>query len=165
MKKTGTRKEVWYKKASETIGGLTKKDLFLKNGKIKSIKASNASRKRIKKRLMERKGKPLSKNNSLSLKGDLKLNNKHVNKYKVNELKETKNKMSLEETEKLIEEAEKLKEGLKEDCIRLSNKASLLVERNERKTRESTRLLKLSNKKIDEMKKISLYIKKLKNQI
>ena len=48
MKKTfGTRKEVFNGLALKTTGGLTKKDLFFKNGRIKSIKASKRATERM----------------------------------------------------------------------------------------------------------------------
>jgi len=44
MKKVGNRAEVWDHIAEHTSGGLRKSDLALRNGKIVSIKASNASK-------------------------------------------------------------------------------------------------------------------------
>jgi|SaaInlStandDraft_1057018.scaffolds.fasta_scaffold01301_14 hypothetical protein len=158
MKEIGSRREVWNKKAKRTVGGLERKHFFIKEGKVKSIKASNSSRIRIKKRLMERKGKPLSKksaNNSLSLKNDSKVKNEP----------RLKNKPFSKKKSLSLENALKLKEKLKKECIQLSNKAVLLTEMNERKTKESRKYLRLSNIKIDKMKKISIYIKNLKKQI
>ena len=48
MNKTfGTRKEVFNGLALKTTGGLFKKDLFMKNGRIKSIKASKKATERM----------------------------------------------------------------------------------------------------------------------
>lgn len=167
MKEIGSRREVWNKKAKRTVGGLERKHFFIKEGKVKSIKASNASRIRIKKRLMERKGKPLSKNNSLSLKNDFKVKNdsKVKNESKLKNDLRLKNKPFSKKKSLSLEKALKLKEKLKKECIQLSNKAVLLTEMNERKTKESRKYLRLSNIKIDKMKKISIYIKNLKKQI
>ena len=155
MKEIGSRREVWNKKAKRTVGGLERKHFFIKEGKIKSIKASNASRIRIKKRLMERKGKPLSKNNSLSLKNDSKVKNESKLK---NDLR-LKNKPFSKNNSLSLEDALKLKEKLKKECIQLSNKAVLLTEMNERKTKESRKYLRLSNIKIDKMKKYQYILK------
>ena len=41
----GTRAQVWHGTADRTSGGLTKTDLFMKNGRIKSKRASRSSKK------------------------------------------------------------------------------------------------------------------------
>ena len=41
----GTRAQVWHDTADRTSGGLTKSDLFMKNGRIKSKRASRSSKK------------------------------------------------------------------------------------------------------------------------
>jgi hypothetical protein len=41
----GTRAQVWHDTADKTSGGLTKSDLFMKNGRIKSKRASRSSKK------------------------------------------------------------------------------------------------------------------------
>ncbi len=45
MKTFGTRAQVWHKTALKTKGGLTRKDLFKKKGRIKSKKASKKAKK------------------------------------------------------------------------------------------------------------------------
>tara|TARA_B100001115_G_C15513489_1_gene243373 strand:+ start:91 stop:363 length:273 start_codon:yes stop_codon:yes gene_type:complete len=45
MKTNGSRREVWNGNAKKTSGGLTKKDLFKKNGRIKSRRASKKAKK------------------------------------------------------------------------------------------------------------------------
>ena len=45
MKKRGSRSEVWNSKAQKTAGGLTKADLFERNGKIISKKCSELAKK------------------------------------------------------------------------------------------------------------------------
>ena len=57
MKEIGSRREVWNKKGKDSRWFRKEKHFFIKEGKIKSIKGSNASRIKIKKRLMEKKGK------------------------------------------------------------------------------------------------------------
>lgn len=42
--KIGSRAQVWHKTAEKTKGGLTRKDLFMKNGRIKSKKASRKAK-------------------------------------------------------------------------------------------------------------------------
>ena len=44
MKTTGSRAEVWHGNAKKTRGGLTRKDLFMKNGRIKSKRASKRAK-------------------------------------------------------------------------------------------------------------------------
>lgn len=46
MKTYGSRAEVWHGKAKKTRGKLTKKNLFKKNGRIKSKRASIKAKKR-----------------------------------------------------------------------------------------------------------------------
>tara|TARA_B100000214_G_scaffold35846_1_gene22562 strand:+ start:3669 stop:3962 length:294 start_codon:yes stop_codon:yes gene_type:complete len=41
----GTRAQVWHGTADRTAGGLTKKDLFMKNGRIRSKRASRSAKK------------------------------------------------------------------------------------------------------------------------
>ena len=41
----GTRAQVWHGTADRTSGGLTKKDLFMKNGRIRSKRASRSAKK------------------------------------------------------------------------------------------------------------------------
>lgn len=45
MKTIGTRAQVWHGTATKTSGGLTKKDLFHKNGRIRSKRASRSAKK------------------------------------------------------------------------------------------------------------------------
>ena len=45
MQTYGTRAQVWHGTAMKTKGGLTKKDLFKKKGRIKSKKASKKAKK------------------------------------------------------------------------------------------------------------------------
>ena len=45
MQTYGTRAQVWHGTAQKTKGGLTKKDLFKKKGRIKSKKASKQAKK------------------------------------------------------------------------------------------------------------------------
>jgi len=45
MKTIGTRAQVWHGTAVKTSGGLNKKDLFMKKGRIKSRKASKKAKK------------------------------------------------------------------------------------------------------------------------
>ena len=45
MNTFGTRAQVWHGTAMKTKGGLTKKDLFKKKGRIKSKKASKKAKK------------------------------------------------------------------------------------------------------------------------
>lgn len=45
MQTYGTRAQVWHGTAVKTKGGLTKKDLFKKKGRIKSKKASKKAKK------------------------------------------------------------------------------------------------------------------------
>ena len=45
MKTIGSRAEVWHGNAKKTVGGLTKKNLFKKKGRIRSRRASKAARK------------------------------------------------------------------------------------------------------------------------
>ena len=45
MKTTGSRAEVWHGNAKKTRGGLTKRDLFKKKGRIKSKRASKKAKK------------------------------------------------------------------------------------------------------------------------
>ena len=45
MNTFGTRAQVWHGTAMKTNGGLTKKDLFKKKGRIKSKKASKKAKK------------------------------------------------------------------------------------------------------------------------
>lgn len=45
MQTYGTRAQVWHGTAQKTKGGLTKKDLFKKKGRIKSKKASKKAKK------------------------------------------------------------------------------------------------------------------------
>ena len=45
MKTNGSRAEVWHGTAKKTKGGLTKKDLFKKKGRIKSKRASKKAKK------------------------------------------------------------------------------------------------------------------------
>ena len=52
MKKRGTRLEVWNSKAEKTAGGLSKDDLFERNGRIISKKCSELGKKN-KKRLKQ----------------------------------------------------------------------------------------------------------------
>ena len=40
----GTRAQVWHGTADRTAGGLTKKDLFMKNGRIRSKRASRSAK-------------------------------------------------------------------------------------------------------------------------
>ena len=44
MKANGSRAEVWHGNARKTKGGLTKKDLFMKKGRIKSKRASKRAK-------------------------------------------------------------------------------------------------------------------------
>ena len=44
MKANGSRAEVWHGNAKKTRGGLTKKDLFKKKGRIKSRRASQRAK-------------------------------------------------------------------------------------------------------------------------
>ena len=44
MKATGSRAEVWHKNARKTRGGLKRDDLFMKNGRIKSKRASRRAK-------------------------------------------------------------------------------------------------------------------------
>tara|TARA_B110000977_G_C10954431_1_gene445973 strand:+ start:338 stop:571 length:234 start_codon:yes stop_codon:yes gene_type:complete len=44
MKVNGSRAEVWHGNAKKTRGGLTKKDLFKKKGRIKSRRASKRAK-------------------------------------------------------------------------------------------------------------------------
>lgn len=44
MKTNGSRAEVWHGTAKKTRGGLTKKDLFKKKGRIRSKKASKKAK-------------------------------------------------------------------------------------------------------------------------
>lgn len=44
MKTNGSRAEVWHGTAKKTRGGLTKKDLFKKKGRIRSKKASQKAK-------------------------------------------------------------------------------------------------------------------------
>jgi hypothetical protein len=41
----GTRAQVWHDTADRTSGGLTKTDLFMKNGRIRSRRASRSAKK------------------------------------------------------------------------------------------------------------------------
>lgn len=41
----GTRAQVWHGTADKTPGGLTKSDLFMKNGRIRSKRASRSAKK------------------------------------------------------------------------------------------------------------------------
>lgn len=41
----GTRAQVWHGTADRTAGGLTKTDLFMKNGRIRSKRASRSAKK------------------------------------------------------------------------------------------------------------------------
>ena len=41
----GTRAQVWHGTADRTSGGLTKNDLFMKNGRIRSKRASRSAKK------------------------------------------------------------------------------------------------------------------------
>ena len=41
----GTRAQVWHGTADRTAGGLTKKDLFMKSGRIRSKRASRSAKK------------------------------------------------------------------------------------------------------------------------
>lgn len=45
MKNVGSRVQVWNGNAKKTSGGLTKKDLIKKKGRIRSKKASNSAKK------------------------------------------------------------------------------------------------------------------------
>tara|TARA_B100000131_G_C17631670_1_gene416204 strand:+ start:123 stop:380 length:258 start_codon:yes stop_codon:yes gene_type:complete len=45
MKTNGSRAEVWHGNAKKTRGGLTKKDLFKKKGRIRSKRASKKAKK------------------------------------------------------------------------------------------------------------------------
>ena len=45
MKTVGTRAQVWHGNAKKTSGGLTKKDLFKRKGRIKSKRASKKAKK------------------------------------------------------------------------------------------------------------------------
>lgn len=45
MKTNGSRAEVWHGTAKKTRGGLTKKDLFKKKGRIRSKRASKKAKK------------------------------------------------------------------------------------------------------------------------
>ena len=45
MINTGSRRQVWNKTAKKTKGGLTRKHLFKKNGRIKSKRASRKAKK------------------------------------------------------------------------------------------------------------------------
>ena len=45
MKTVGSRAQVWNGNAKKTRGGLTKKDLFKKKGRIRSRKASRSAKK------------------------------------------------------------------------------------------------------------------------
>ena len=45
MKTVGTRAQVWHGTAMKTSGGLTKKDLFMKKGRIRSKRASRSAKK------------------------------------------------------------------------------------------------------------------------
>lgn len=44
MKASGSRAEVWHGNAKKTKGGLKKSDLFMKNGRIKSKRASKRAK-------------------------------------------------------------------------------------------------------------------------
>ena len=41
----GTRAQVWHGTADRTSGGLTKTDLFMKNGRLRSKRASRSAKK------------------------------------------------------------------------------------------------------------------------
>ena len=134
-KKIGSRDDVWNGIASQTSGGLRKKDLIISvSGKIVSKKASNGAKERMKsgKGLCDYCIKQYLKNKSNT-------SNKSEKAKPVLKIKKPKG-ISKEKVKELEKEIEKLRE-----------KAGQIAEKEGRITKEVKKMLDMINAKVKEL--------------
>ena len=157
-KKVGSRDDVWNGIASQTSGGLRKKDLIISiSGKIVSKKASNVAKERMK------SGKGLC---DYCIKQYLK--NKSENKMNKSENK--KNKMNKSEKKPTLKikkpkgiSKEKVKE-LEKEIEKLREKAGKIAEKEGRITKEVKIMLDTINTKVKELVSMKKALRE-KNQL